>query len=92
MRGKGTPNPKTLLFVTLNSARTCLISHPVIPNSTETRPGIIRASAQYGVEQRIADFCTFDVTRNPWRCGDLFDAIITDPPCELALYLELDRL
>ncbi|KAH8982687.1 hypothetical protein EDB92DRAFT_1819775 [Lactarius akahatsu] len=26
------------------------------------------------------DLCTFDITRNPWRCGGLFDAIITDPP------------
>jgi len=44
-------------------------------------PGIIRAAAQYGVAQRIIDLCTFDVTRHPWRCGGLFDAIITDPPC-----------
>ncbi|KAF8135476.1 tRNA guanosine-2'-O-methyltransferase [Boletus edulis] len=43
-------------------------------------PGIIRAAAQYGVAQRIIDLCTFDVTRHPWRCGGLFDAIITDPP------------
>ncbi|TBU39613.1 tRNA guanosine-2'-O-methyltransferase [Dichomitus squalens] len=43
-------------------------------------PGIIRAAAQYGVASRIVDLCTFDVTQNPWRCGNLFDAIITDPP------------
>ncbi|KAI8993886.1 tRNA guanosine-2'-O-methyltransferase [Trametes punicea] len=43
-------------------------------------PGIIRAAAQYGVENRIMDLLTFDVTQNPWRCGELFDAIITDPP------------
>jgi tRNA (guanine10-N2)-methyltransferase len=43
-------------------------------------PGIIRAAAQYGVAERIIDLCTFDVTRHPWRCGGLFDAIITDPP------------
>ncbi|KAJ7287585.1 S-adenosyl-L-methionine-dependent methyltransferase [Mycena rebaudengoi] len=43
-------------------------------------PGIVRAAAQYGVADRIVDLCTFDVTRNPWRCGDLFDAIVTDPP------------
>ncbi|KAL6310395.1 tRNA guanosine-2'-O-methyltransferase [Sparassis latifolia] len=43
-------------------------------------PGIIRAAAQYGVADRIVDLFTFDVTRNPWRCGSLFDAIITDPP------------
>ncbi|THU96445.1 hypothetical protein K435DRAFT_819440 [Dendrothele bispora CBS 962.96] len=23
---------------------------------------------------------TFDITHNPWRCGGLFDAIVTDPP------------
>ncbi|KAJ3549722.1 hypothetical protein NM688_g5150 [Phlebia brevispora] len=43
-------------------------------------PGIIRAASQYGVAGRVMDLCTFDVTRNPWRCGELFDAIITDPP------------
>ncbi|PSR76499.1 hypothetical protein PHLCEN_2v8402 [Hermanssonia centrifuga] len=46
----------------------------------EKKPGIVRAAAQYGVSQRIMDLCTFDVTRNPWRCGELFDAIVTDPP------------
>jgi tRNA G10 N-methylase Trm11 len=44
--------------------------------------GVLRAAAQYGVASRVLDLCTFDVTRNPWRCGELFDAIITDPPCE----------
>ena len=48
----------------------------------ESKPGILRAAAQYGVQQRILDLCTFDITRNPWRCGGLFDAIITDPPCK----------
>ncbi|THH31329.1 hypothetical protein EUX98_g2848 [Antrodiella citrinella] len=43
-------------------------------------PGIIRAAAQYGVDKRIIDLCTFDVTQNPWRCGEMFDAIVTDPP------------
>ncbi|KAF7361937.1 RNA methylase [Mycena venus] len=43
-------------------------------------PGVLRAAKQYGVADRIVDLCTFDVTRNPWRCGSLFDAIITDPP------------
>ncbi|KXN90848.1 tRNA (guanine(10)-N2)-methyltransferase [Leucoagaricus sp. SymC.cos] len=42
--------------------------------------GIIRAATQYGVASRIIDLCTFDVTHNPWRCGELFDAIVTDPP------------
>ncbi|KAF5380572.1 hypothetical protein D9615_004652 [Tricholomella constricta] len=43
-------------------------------------PGVIHAARQYGTEMRIVDLCTFDVTRNPWRCGSLFDAIVTDPP------------
>jgi len=43
-------------------------------------PGVLRAAKQYGVADRIMDLCTFDVTRNPWRCGSLFDAIVTDPP------------
>ncbi|KAJ3570013.1 hypothetical protein NP233_g4681 [Leucocoprinus birnbaumii] len=43
-------------------------------------PGVIRAATQYGVASRIIDLCTFDVTHNPWRCGELFDAIVTDPP------------
>ncbi|KAJ7925251.1 S-adenosyl-L-methionine-dependent methyltransferase [Mycena leptocephala] len=38
------------------------------------------AAEQYGVADRIVDLCTFDVTRNPWRCGNLFDSIVTDPP------------
>lgn len=49
---------------------------------TAKQPGIIRAATQYGVASRIMDLCTFDVTQNPWRCGELFDAIVTDPPCE----------
>lgn len=44
----------------------------------------MRAAAQYGVEKRIMDLCTFDVTHNPLRCGGFFDAIITDPPCKCA--------
>lgn len=65
-----------------------------LPNSTlmelfppEAQPGIMRAAAQYAVRQRILDLCTFDITRNPWRCGALFDAIITDPPCKLSSHL-----
>jgi len=50
----------------------------------EAQPGILCAAAQYGVRERILDLCTFDITRNPWRCGGLFDAIITDPPCKLS--------
>ncbi|KAI0075120.1 tRNA guanosine-2'-O-methyltransferase [Panus rudis PR-1116 ss-1] len=43
-------------------------------------PGVLRSAEQYGVSYRILDLFTFDVTQNPWRCGGLFDAIITDPP------------
>ncbi|KAF8070698.1 tRNA guanosine-2'-O-methyltransferase [Lyophyllum atratum] len=46
----------------------------------ENDPGVLRAARQYGTESRVLDLCTFDVTRNPWRCGGLFDAIVTDPP------------
>ena len=49
---------------------------------SESTPGIMRAAAQYNVADKIIDLCTFDVTNNPWRCGELFDAIITDPPCK----------
>lgn len=48
----------------------------------EKEPGVFRAAAQYGVASRVLDLCTFDVTNNPWRCGGIFDAIITDPPCK----------
>lgn len=56
---------------------------PDPPFFEEAQPGILRAAAQYGVRERILDLCTFDITRNPWRCGALFDAIVTDPPCKL---------
>jgi len=48
---------------------------------TEKTPGVIRAATQYGTASRVMDLATFDVTHNPWRCGELFDAIVTDPPC-----------
>ncbi|KAF8902881.1 tRNA guanosine-2'-O-methyltransferase [Gymnopilus junonius] len=43
-------------------------------------PGVIRAAQQYGISSHIIDLATFDITNNPWRCGELFDAIVTDPP------------
>jgi len=46
----------------------------------EDEPGIRRAAVQYDVASRIIDLCTYDVTNNPLRCGELFDAILTDPP------------
>ena len=48
---------------------------------SEKVPGVLRAAQQYGIASRIVDLATFDITNNPWRCGDLFDAIVTDPPC-----------
>lgn len=62
------------------------------PCDIEQVPGIIRAARQYGVAQRIMDLFTFDVTQNPWRCGELFDAIITDPPCASRLERTSDTL
>ncbi|KAJ4468135.1 tRNA guanosine-2'-O-methyltransferase [Lentinula aciculospora] len=46
----------------------------------QTTTGVFRAASQYGVTSRIIDICTFDVTNNPWRSGEIFDAIVTDPP------------
>ncbi|GJJ06393.1 hypothetical protein Clacol_000584 [Clathrus columnatus] len=43
-------------------------------------PGVLSSAGQYKVASRILSLLTFDVTNNPWRCGGLFDAIITDPP------------
>ncbi|KAJ2716749.1 hypothetical protein H4R19_000457 [Coemansia spiralis] len=41
----------------------------------------IRANlAQYQLADRVLDTAVFDVCRNPWRAGPLFDAIVTDPP------------
>jgi len=40
-------------------------------------PGIYRAADQYGLRSLVMDCATFDVTKNPWRCGDIFDAIVT---------------
>lgn len=43
--------------------------------------GIMVSASQYNLTDKIIDLCTFDVTNNPLRCGELFDAILTDPPC-----------
>lgn len=48
-------------------------------------PGVFRAAQHYGIRDKILDCVTFDVTRNPWRRGELLDAIITDPPCKFIL-------
>ncbi|KAJ2830816.1 hypothetical protein IWW50_000037 [Coemansia erecta] len=42
--------------------------------------GIHANLQQYGVGERVLDTVVFDVCRNPWRAGALFDAIVTDPP------------
>ncbi|KAJ2797326.1 hypothetical protein H4R21_004363 [Coemansia helicoidea] len=42
--------------------------------------GIQANLAQYRVADRVLDTVVFDVCRNPWRPGPLFDAIVTDPP------------
>ncbi|EJU04241.1 tRNA guanosine-2'-O-methyltransferase [Dacryopinax primogenitus] len=46
----------------------------------EKVPGILRSATQYGIANRLTDCIVFDITCNPWRCGEVFDAIITDPP------------
>jgi tRNA (guanine10-N2)-methyltransferase len=72
MRGKGLDNAlKALICILIISAG--------------KSPGIIVAATQYGVASKVLDLCSFDVTHNPWRCGELFDAIVTDPPCKLYL-------
>lgn len=37
-------------------------------------------AAQYGVADKILDCATFDLTQHPFRSGEIFDAIVTDPP------------
>jgi tRNA (guanine10-N2)-methyltransferase len=69
MRGKG----ELLLLLYALTCQSFFLSEKI--------PGVIRAATQYGVASRILGLSTFDVTRNPWRCGELFDAIVTDPPC-----------
>ncbi|WAQ88987.1 hypothetical protein PtA15_10A410 [Puccinia triticina] len=38
------------------------------------------SAKQYGVSQKLLDCAVFDMTQNPWRTGEIFDAIICDPP------------
>jgi tRNA (guanine10-N2)-methyltransferase len=73
MRGKGRQTTPALIQASANTPVTFF---------SDAQPGIMCAATQYGVAPRILDLCTFDITRNPWRCGGLFDAIITDPPCK----------
>ncbi|KAJ2078855.1 hypothetical protein H4R24_004190 [Coemansia sp. RSA 988] len=42
--------------------------------------GINANLAQYQLQDLVLDMVVFDVCRNPWRDGMLFDAIVTDPP------------
>ena len=37
----------------------------------------MRAAAQYNVSDRLMGCGTFDITQHPWRCGGIFDAIVT---------------
>lgn len=64
------------------SALPCPVFSMQTDKKNTNTPGIVRAATQYGVSERIVDLCTFDITHHPWRCGSLFDAMITDPPCE----------
>lgn len=41
---------------------------------------ISSSAAQYGVLPQIVDTPMFDLTQHPFRTGELFDAIVTDPP------------
>ncbi|KAH9449370.1 hypothetical protein KEM48_009308 [Puccinia striiformis f. sp. tritici PST-130] len=36
------------------------------------------SAKQYGVSQNLLDCAVFDMTQNPWRTGEIFDAIICD--------------
>ncbi|KAA1095425.1 hypothetical protein PGT21_019643 [Puccinia graminis f. sp. tritici] len=36
------------------------------------------SARQYGVSQNLLDCAVFDMTQNPWRTGEIFDAIICD--------------
>ena len=56
---------------------------PCTDGGSNIVPGIIRAALQYGVQDRLLDCLTFDVTRSPIRRGGWVDAIVTDPPCPL---------
>ncbi|GAA5875744.1 hypothetical protein JCM1840_003505 [Sporobolomyces johnsonii] len=44
------------------------------------KTNIKHSAAQYGVTDRIVDCASFDMTQHPFRVGELFDAIVTDPP------------
>ncbi|KAM0756366.1 tRNA guanosine-2'-O-methyltransferase [Meredithblackwellia eburnea MCA 4105] len=41
---------------------------------------ISHSAEQYGVTGKIIDCASFDMTQHPFRTGEIFDAIITDPP------------
>ncbi|GAA5820772.1 hypothetical protein JCM10212_005574, partial [Sporobolomyces blumeae] len=44
------------------------------------KTNIKHSAAQYGVVDRIVDCASFDMNQHPFRTGELFDAIVTDPP------------
>ncbi|GAA5937316.1 tRNA (guanine-N2-)-methyltransferase [Sporobolomyces koalae] len=44
------------------------------------KTNISDSANQYGVTDRIVDCASFDMNQHPFRTGQLFDAIVTDPP------------
>ncbi|GAA94401.1 uncharacterized protein L969DRAFT_89817 [Mixia osmundae IAM 14324] len=47
----------------------------------KTNVGIRQCAFEYGLSDiAVLDLAVFDINLHPWRTGELFDAIITDPP------------
>ncbi|KAL8286665.1 hypothetical protein RQP46_004193 [Phenoliferia psychrophenolica] len=44
------------------------------------KTSLANSAAQYGVTDKILDCAAFDLTQHPFRTGEIFDAIVTDPP------------
>ncbi|KAK4056504.1 hypothetical protein OIO90_002351 [Microbotryomycetes sp. JL221] len=44
------------------------------------KTGIKDSAQQYGLSRRILDCASFDMNQHPFRTGEIFDAILTDPP------------
>lgn len=80
MRGKGEPRLTETNIDSVHVGKLTLFASFYLADASG--PGVFRAATKYGLRNRILDCLTFDVTRNGWRRGGLFDAIITDPPCK----------
>lgn len=80
MRGKGEPRLAETNIDSVHIGKLTLFASFYLADASG--PGVFRAATKYGLRNRILDCLTFDVTRNGWRRGGLFDAIITDPPCK----------